>query len=315
MKNKIHKLLLLVRDFGILFCLKYCYYKFAKRNDSYLEIIYKYLEEFFAEEINDFKQRTYKSVNSSECSNKVWVCWWQGYDNMPILCKICYNHLRDIIPKDFELILITKGNYAQYASIPPYITERLERGMLNITQFSDILRNSLLYKNGGTWIDASIWCNKHFVDYINTKATFWSAKLSDIDDRNVIGQRISGCKWSSFLMHGKRGNPVSEFVFKCMCKYFNTHGYTIDYFLQNILIRLAYIHVPYIHRIIEDIPITNPHLYDLYRVMDDAFEEGTWKKFNADTSFFKLTQKRPYSEFTNGKVTFYSHLKQEANIK
>lgn len=316
MKNRLHKLSLLIKDFGILFCLKYCYYKYTRKTDSYLDLVYKYLEKFFADEINDFKQRDFdKEQISTEPSNKIWVCWWQGFDKMPILCKICYSHLKEIIPSNFELVLITKDNYAQYANIPTHIIEKLENNVLNVTQFSDILRNSLLYHNGGTWIDSSIWCNEHFIDYINNNATFWSAKLGHIDDPHVTGQRISQCMWSSFLMHGKKGNPVSEFVYKCMCKYFQEHEYTIDYFLQNISIRLAYLHIPHIHEIIESIPISNPHLYDLYRVMDDAFEEETWQRYNADTSFFKLTQKRPYPETANGMPTFYSHLKQLANIK
>ena len=103
MKNGLHKLSLLLKDFGILFSLKYCYFKYTRKTDSYLNLVYKYLEKFFADEINDFKQRDFdKEQISTEPSNKIWVCWWQGFDKMPILCKICYSHLKEIIPSNFD---------------------------------------------------------------------------------------------------------------------------------------------------------------------------------------------------------------------
>lgn len=307
MNKRINKIFALIADFGIGFTAKYCYYRQTKQYDKYIDIIYKYLKSY----CNDLIKK-YSSVSFSQGvpSGNVWVCWWQGYESMPEFCKMCYGHLRASLPSNYKLTLITKDNYKEYATIPHVVVDKMEQEHIPITQFSDVLRQALIYQNGGLWIDASIWVESGFESTVAWESSFWSVKLNQIDDPNVWGQLISRCQWGSFIMYGQQGNPLFGFVFEAMCKYYGEHNSIIDYFLQNMLIRLGYDSVTLFRAMIDDVSYTNPHLYDLYKLMDESYDISQYKELCEDTYVFKLTQKRPYSALKGGDVTFYGHLKE-----
>lgn len=305
--KRIQKIMKLFQEFGIVFSIKWCFYKFTKQNDKFIDLIYCYLYDFLKEEIELYNKRTIIEKNNKK-SKTVWVCWWQGYDLMPDFCKMCYKQLCNVVADDAKIILITKDNYQEYSNMPDYIIEKLNDGIIPVTQFSDILRESLILNNGGLWIDASVWCNKNFNDVFENLNEFWSIKLKQIDDPNVLGQKISNCMWSGFILGGSKDSIVYDFVFSSMCKYFKAHNFVIDYFIQNLLLRIAYDHIYPIRNIINNVEDSNQHLYDLYRVMDEPFNESVWNDYTKNTIFFKLTQKRQYRRMNNNQLTFYSYL-------
>ena len=45
-------------------------------------------------------------------SDKVWVCWFQGYESAPPLVKACINSMHKVMPEK-EIIILTKTNYKQ----------------------------------------------------------------------------------------------------------------------------------------------------------------------------------------------------------
>ena len=199
MKTRMQKFINLKNDFGWIFTFKWLYFRITKQYDKYIKIIEEYLTLYFKPEIDKYRKLT--KIENEEAINKtIWVCWWQGEELMPVLCKICYQNLCKNTPKDYNIKLITKDNYQKYTSIPNSIIEKMEQEIISITQFSDILRQSLLLNNGGIWLDASIWVTKQFVNYIDLKRTFWSIKLPSINDRNIWGQIISEGMWQVFIL-------------------------------------------------------------------------------------------------------------------
>lgn len=314
--NKLKKIVLLINDFGFLFTFKYCYYKKIKNYDQFINLVYEYLLNYLEDYINEFniKQNSQKNFNNS-VNKDIWVCWWQGEQYMPEFCKMCYRNIVKNTPKDYDIHLITKYNFKEYTHIPNYIIDKMENGLITLTQFSDILRQNLLLENGGIWIDASIWVTPNYISKIDTNLSFWSVRLDGVDDPNVLGQLISKCKWSGFILYGKPENIISKFVYGAMCKYYYDHDSTIDYFIQNMIIRIAYDHIEIIRNQIDKIKPSNKHIYDLYRVMDCPYDEKIWKCYLNDTSIFKLTQKRKYNEYIDRKLTFYGYLKQNSYKK
>ena len=249
---KIKKTSLLFREFGVFFTIRYLFYKITHQYDKYIRLIYEFLCVYLEDEIlfyskDNFKSRYLKTKNENV---KVWVCWWQGYDKMPEFCKMCYENLKSVLSEEYELILISEENYNHYTEIPEFLVKRLNDGMIPVTQFCDVLRQSLIYNNGGIWIDASIWCTKDINKQLNFKNDFWSVKLDKIDDPQVYGQLISECKWGSFLLGGQKGSLIYKFVFEAMCKYYENHVYVLDYFLQNLLMRVAYENIPLIKEMV-----------------------------------------------------------------
>jgi len=308
MKKKINKFRLLSKDFGFLYAIKYYFLRETKQYDKYVELVYNRLVSILKPIIDKYNCDNNYSSDMKE-SNNIWVCWWQGYDNMPLLCKMCYNRMLSVIPNGYNLVLNTKDNYKEYVEIPEVIINKLNDGMIAVTQFSDILRNALIYYNGGLWLDVSIWVNNNFFEFIDNDNEFWSVKLHSIDNPNIWGQLISRCEWASFILYGKKNNIVSKFVYESMCYYFSHYDSTIDYFLQNMTIRIGYDNIERISAIIKSIKVSNEKIYDLYKYMDLPFVDSKWKELCMNTGFFKLTQKREYKETYNGNFTFYSFLK------
>lgn len=306
--TKLEKFQSIKKDFGLSFAVRYYYLRETKQYSRYIALVRDYLTSYLCPLIEE-----YQSVDSNidlASGKDIWVCWWQGKSAMPDFCKMCYENLLYNTPADYTVHLITKDNYNEYAKIPDNIVRKMEAGKLSVTQFSDILRESLLYNNGGFWIDASVWVTSDYLSAIDFDASFWSIKLPEVDDCSVLGQVVSECKWSGFVLAGKKGNLLFKFLYEAMCKYFGEHDSTIDYFIQNILLRIAYENIPSIRIQIDQVPYSNLHLYELYRHMDEPFESTLWDELCSDTTIFKLTQKRPYKEFSNGKRTFYGYLRE-----
>lgn len=295
-----------IQDFGLWFVLKNYYSIKAKKHDMRISMVYDFLSDELKELIQEYQK--IPSFPRGEKKKTVWVCWWQGYEKMPELCRICVDRLQAVLPEDYTLVFLSKDNYAQYVTLPPMIIERMESGVLPIPQFCDILRHALIYFHGGTWIDASVWTNESLFDCLNESHPFWSLKLHGIHDTNVVGQRISQCKWASFLLSGEKGSLLSKFVYEGMCLHYTNYRSTVEYFTQNVIIRIGYDRIPEIRKIIDEIPESNSHMYDLFGYMNTPFDTAVWEKLNADTGAFKLTQKKTYCKEINGKKTFYGYL-------
>ena len=90
-------------------------------------------------------------------SNKVWVCWLQGFDKAPELVKMCVDSMRKYLV-DKEIVLVTYKNFHEYAELPDIIVTKYEKGQIPPALFSDLLRLELLIRHGGTWMDASMLC-------------------------------------------------------------------------------------------------------------------------------------------------------------
>lgn len=301
-----------IREFGLSVGLKrYFYYeifsRYGKCRDKYISSVYNYYEKFTKNQIENFK--TYQQDNNGEVVKKIWVCWWQGYDAMPELCKMCYHNLKRYVPKDYALTLITSENYREFVELPPIILDKVNKGILPITQFSDILRNALLYKIGGLWIDSSIWITPGYFDSVDWNKNFWSIKLDHVFKEYMIGQVVSGCRWSSFNMYGKKGNLANRFVYEALCKFYTEHDQTLDYFGQNFFFRVAYNNVPQITKLIDEIPLSNSHVYYLFLQMNKPFSEAKWKEMCSDQGAFKLSQKTTYLAEVDGKMTFAGYLR------
>lgn len=313
---ELKKTILSIKDYGFFFGIKYSFlrgrfYHHHKGMEQYISCVNGYLENFLKEQIESYKRGDEITVVGEESKN-VWVCWWQGEETMPEWCKMCYENLKRTIPTGYTLHLINRDNVSNYVDIPQYVYERLNKGFLTVTQFSDILREALLYFQGGLWIDASVWTTPNFYRFLDTNREFFSIKLGYIHRPEMVGQKISNCMWSGFFMYGKKGCLVAKFAFDGMCAYYKKHVGTIDYFIQNFIIRIGYNNIPKIKEMIDSYPINNHSLYVLPDLVykNAIYDPDIWNEVTSNTGVFKITQKRKYLESVDGKKTFYGHLKE-----
>lgn len=278
--------------------------RYHNNSNSFITIVSRFLKKKLLFIVEHYQNHIPEVCNDG--NNKIWVCWWQGYDNMPDFCKFCFLQLKANSPENCEVILITEDNFLQYVRIPDVILKKKQKGIIPIQQFTDILRQGLLAQQGGLWMDATIFTISGYYDSITIENDYWSANLGRIVKPFQIGQVISGCKWSSFIQYGKKGNIVNSFVFDAMCKYYELYDFTIDYFTQQHIIRIGYENIPAVKQIIDSIPVSNTHLYDLFLVINEPFEQVKWDEMTADTKIFKLSYK--YKLGGNDTTTFYDYI-------
>lgn len=286
---------------------------FYINHDKYIEYILKYLKKNYNSLIEEYKDCHEMGHSSGTIKIPVWVCWWQGYDNMPELCKICYQQLKRMLPDCAEVKLITLDNFKNYANIPDYILNKIDCGEISYTHLADVLRWELVYNHGGIWIDSTIFCATEIKDSFLKKDGFWSIKIHrDYKDIENLGQKISKCMWTSFMFKDNKGSKLIEFVRTIFLDYWKNNAITIDYFLQNFIIRLGYEEIDIIGDSIKQVEYSNQSVYELHEIMDFAYDEEIYNKMLEKGQFFKLTWKKTYKEYTDdGKITFYGKLKRD----
>jgi len=231
-----------------------------QRRTYYHKLIKNWLSRFLKDvKINKFE------ISNAKNDGPVWVCWWQGFAEMPSIVKACWQSINQNV-KERPVILITKDNYKQYADIPDIIKERLDAGDITLTHFSDILRACLLYKNGGFWFDATIFISLP-IDEILDNANFFTLHSP------YTNYYVSEGRWCGFTMGGSKGNPLFKYMIEAFTRYWQHYNCLIDYFLIDYVIATAYDMSPQIRRIIDEYALESPKLYILQQSLDKPMSE------------------------------------------
>lgn len=134
----------------------------------------------------------------------IWVLWFQGENEMPDVVRLCYRNIKKY-SNGRKVVLLSKDNITRYLQIPSDIYEKVEKGFMGYANFSDLIRVSLLYLYGGTWIDATVFI-KAPIDNSSSNKIFDSIKIHPLTE-----EHISGYRWTSFYLFSY---PKSE-AMKC----------------------------------------------------------------------------------------------------
>ena len=158
----------------------------------------------------------------------VFVFWWQGLDGAPDIVKSCIASMRRHIGSH-PLVVITRDNVWDYVDIPAYIYEKVERKIITLTHFSDILRFALLERYGGLWLDATIMVLRDITDDVFAARFFTQkAKLAHEDDTF----RFAGAPyWSGYLLGGHKGLSFFSLMKDLFFDYWKHNDIQLDYFL------------------------------------------------------------------------------------
>jgi len=107
------------------------------------------------------RPKLYENIdNDTYILPKIIYGYWDNLDNNPLI-KTHIDTWKRNIPKDWKIVILNKEN------VRSYVDDNFMKkyGNLDPIRFSDFLRIYLLFKNGGTWMDAStIIINGNFLD-------------------------------------------------------------------------------------------------------------------------------------------------------
>ena len=265
------------------------------------EFILDYLQNLIAPVIERYKDDTYQG-EEPESAAPIWVCWWSGEKSAPELVKQCIKSIRKNAGCH-PVILIDEKNYAEYLSIPEYILQKVESGIMCIANFSDYLRASLLSAYGGIWLDATIFCSRTIPErYFETP--LFTCKSEPIDCRY-----LSKFRWTSFCIGGRKGHVFYRFFKAALEAYWHYEQSSIDYLLVDYIIETAYRNSPVVSDDMNAIPLNNLQRDDLQAAMNAALPaEEFWNIVKEDTVFYKLSWRESYSKKAqNGVPTVYDY--------
>lgn len=275
--------------------------------DHKTKFLTNYIEKNFNNIIEKYKDKP--SSSETNANKTIWIFWGQGEEQMPVLVKACFNHLKDY---NDNVILLTAENYGKYADIPQEIIEKCKEGKLSWAHFSDILRNTLLFQNGGLWLDATVWTRGKIPWNILETRKFFSPNSPVKLNKNSI------CFWTSFKFNWSSWCMWSD------SKYLNLFGFVYeimknqslskkvwpDYVFQDFLYFYAIKNLPNVENLfLENSKIESKGRNELAQLMNTPYNQKLYDKLCKDNIVFKLSFRTPWkSTTTMGVETFYGKL-------
>lgn len=249
------------------------------------------------------KNYTITNNNKIEKDSYIWIFWWQGIENAPYIVRKCVESIKQKSGQD-KVIIIDKTNYNKYASIPDYIIEKFNSNCMSITHFSDILRMELLYRNGGIWMDATLFQIDKLEDIYNY--SFYTIHHGKFSDFHV-------CKglWTGFFMASGKNNDIIKLFRDFFYEYWKEENYLITYLLIDCIISLCYENNKEIKRIIDNIPKNNTNVFEFQNILNDVYNEEKYNDLCKGNCLFKLTYKIKFFKYKDSKDTFYTKLIKE----
>lgn len=252
---------------------------------------------FFRRNSQHLRGIDYQYDEPSVQGDKIWIFWAQGYDNMPVVVKKCYESVlknRGV----FDVILLDMENIKQYIDIPAFIYRKVDEKKITLTHFSDILRFSLLRKYGGWWIDSTVFVSKSMV----SPTQLFTIKQC------YNNMYVSEAKWCGFLWYMPKNHSLARFMVDYLYDYWKKYDNLIEYLLIDYLIQVFYERNGNFRKEIEALSETNPDLYFFQdKASEQLYNEEEWEKIINRTQFFKTTWKMPRKSKRGGMKTFYGY--------
>ena len=219
------------------------------------------------------------SFSSNEFEKTIWMCWFQGEEQAPVIVKKCISSVKKHA-KDWNIVILDSNNYHKYANIPSIFVEKWKNGIISNTHFSDILRFEILAEHGGLWMDATCLLTDDIPEYI-TRYSFFTFKSEQ--------RHTDSVKLSSWFMFSYKNNNVLKCTLKLEELYWKHSNKLDDYYLIHILFNVA---------LNTNIGLWNdmPDLYDidphtLFFSLNNKFNEEKFKIALTKSFVHKLTYK------------------------
>jgi hypothetical protein len=275
--------------------------------------------------IDSFINKPVDRLSPIDSPSTIWICWWDGLETMPDIVKASYRSIINNGGGVHPVQLITKYNFQDYVSIPDYIIEKLNNGIITRTHFSDILRVALLYEHGGIWMDATILTVS---EILFNDISFYTIK-SECENKYISRSEFAGLslknrkhyqfstshynRWTGFFLAiGTKHHILFDFMMNFFYSYWKEHDTQIDYLLVDYIIAIGYDNIPQIKDLFDNVPFSPQKTHGfLESKLNEEFSCDVFKNYCAGTPFHKITYKKQYDSFTpDGKLTFYGYILQ-----
>ncbi len=241
--------------------------------------VYLYIKKRYWKEFDRIDSKKFEGKR--EYCNKVWVCWFQGMEQAPLLVRHCYEQMKRNL-KNEEIVLITGENMDSYVQFPDYIMQKYRRGGITRTHLTDLLRLELLTRYGGTWIDSTVLCTGELPDYVTRSDLFFFRTLKPGLDGHAIGL-------SSWFMFAKSNSRLLVAVRELMYNYWRDNDHLIEYFLLHVFLQMAMEKYPEEIAAMPKHCNSTPHILQLQ--LFESYDDFLFRDICAQTFIHKLSYK------------------------
>lgn len=313
-KRETLKLPQYTKNFGLGIALWRIYDTIWPRTQQYMDAVYSYIQKWCVENLQSVLLQSDAITVTNEQEHYVWTCWWQGEENMPEVVNICISQMRKMLPNSAKLQLITFQNHKQYVDIPEGVIQRYDDGLMSAAAFSDVLRYSLLNRYGGIWIDSTVFLSEKLPEEYFSMPLFTQKDYKN--SRSSL--EVAGGNWCNFVIGGYARNALFVFMENALFNWWKEKDDVLDYILPDYLIKYAHDNFEDVRALIDQVPINNAGIWNLYNKLNTEYSTQIWEKISRESIFHKLTYKREYQRYTpENKVSIYGYIceKYEAQTK
>ena len=252
----------------------------------------------FKNDIKDLNEK-YQRNSTFEKNETIWQYW--DKEPKPKVVNLCMKSLSELC--SYRRIVLNDENLLNYYVPSEIINQKVKKGYITKTHFSDILRVNLLYKYGGAWLDSTIFITKEPKELFNHE--FWTIKRkqSCIPSKGM---------WTGYAISAQKNNKLMYYLSNLFNIYWEKHNTMIDYFLIDIFIYILYCEDKEIKQMIDQVEFNNEYCIELENFLNSNIDDIP--KNLSNTGIFKLNWKLSKQEENNGKKTLYRKLLDEYEI-
>lgn len=254
------------------------------RQEYEFSVLYRYLDKY--SRANLYEVERIEGNPAITKDKTIWVMWLQGIEKAPELVKKCCESIQKNKPDEFQMVLITLQNISDYVTLPDYIWERYERGIISATHLSDVIRVELLAVYGGCWIDATVFCGDRIPDYM--LSDMFMFKLESVLSSPVI-------KISSWWLAAAAENRIIHATRHMLYEYWKYEERLRNYYLLHIIISKVIDEDSACQAVFQGIPyFSSRNAHILQGKLGMQYSETEWEIIKRSSVIQKLSYKTRY---------------------
>lgn len=278
----------------------------TKRNKHKGELLKaKILTDYFSRKYlpaTDYLVRKEVTVASPET---IWQFWDNPSGRMtPRIVKASLESV-DRFKGNFEHKVLDRSTMGEYSDLPGYVLDKFEKGQIDHTHFSDLLRLNLLKNHGGVWLDATGYMTDFIPEYILEEEFFMF----------LTGERthfpysfIQSC-----FIRAKRSSFLCDAWYRMCVAYWEKETRRIDYFQIHLMFKALVEKNRKAGNLFEKMPhVSEDGIQQLVGdKLLEKFDKNEWDSIKKASFFQKTTYKVPtgidysgtyFAELSKGQV-------------
>ncbi len=239
--------------------------------------------------------RPWESIEKKSNKDTVWFMWLQGIDNAPDIVKRCLESQKSAMPHK-KFIVLDESNYKEYVTLPDYIVTKHQKGIIGSAHFSDLIRNEILIRHGGFWIDSTVFMTD-------------GSLIGDIEKTNLFmysyyyfGFNPEIMELNNWFIYSTTNNNMLSLLQKFLFEYWKDYDRALNYYIYHIFETIVNEYYEDEYKAMPIVSQAQAHVLATY--IYDKFDPDKFECLKKTTGIHKLSTRFDQDKLKE-KGTFY----------